>query len=392
MPRLHIQKFIEQDREWEKTLSAPPYSLRVSRDRLFGRNLVMLKYDQTCSDFSIALVREARGLVLDEDTLEPVSYAFDKFMNWGEPLADEIDWGTAAVTQKLDGSIIKAVRTDGGLMLSTNGTIDAFKAELQSQIGCPYRTFGDLALAAARNEMADAGEEGDPAAWLAGKLDEGVTYMFELTSKWNRIVVQWDEPRLHFLGCRDNRTFAETRFEDHPLAKVFHTPAVYPLRSADECLAAAKDLPVSEEGYVVRDARFRRVKIKSPLYVSVHHMRGDDGTMSYRRALSVVRANETAEVLAYFPEYGEAFARIEDGVASLAGEAERLHSDLMTKGYATRKEQAAWINSNCRVPGVAFAMLDGRIGAGADAKFRTASEAFYAMPDDRLLRLLGLKD
>jgi hypothetical protein len=50
------------------------------------------------------IVRESRGVILDEaDDWRVVARAFDKFFNYGESGADEIDWGTARVQEKVDG-------------------------------------------------------------------------------------------------------------------------------------------------------------------------------------------------------------------------------------------------------------------------------------------------
>ena len=41
--------------------------------------------------------------------------------------------------------------------------------------------------------------------------------------------------------------------------------------------------------------------MKSFAYLAVHHLK-NNGVMSYRRAVELVRTNEIDEVLAYFPE------------------------------------------------------------------------------------------
>lgn len=103
--KLDIQWFIEQHSDWEKILSEKPYALTISRDKLFGRNLLMLKYSQIDSDFNLRIVRECRGLILDEDTLEVVCHPFDKFGNAGESYCPEIDWKSCYVTEKIDGCV-----------------------------------------------------------------------------------------------------------------------------------------------------------------------------------------------------------------------------------------------------------------------------------------------
>lgn len=104
--RLLVQDFIEQHpNDWEKLLIEKPYSLIITHDRIYDKNLVMFKYSQVDSDMSIKLVQECRGLILDEDTKEIVSYPFNKFFNFGEPNAAKIDWASARIGQKIDGCV-----------------------------------------------------------------------------------------------------------------------------------------------------------------------------------------------------------------------------------------------------------------------------------------------
>lgn len=104
--KLLVQDFIEQHpNDWEKLLSEKPYSLIITHDRIYDKNLVMFKYSQVDSDMSIKLVQECRGLILDEDTKEIVSYPFNKFFNFGESNAAKIDWTSARIGQKIDGCV-----------------------------------------------------------------------------------------------------------------------------------------------------------------------------------------------------------------------------------------------------------------------------------------------
>jgi len=368
MKKLKLVDFIlKHGTDWETRLADAPYHIKVSRDEMFGRRLVMFKYSQFDSDFNDPLVRECRGLILDEDTFEVVSHAFDKFGNYGESYCPDIDWKTARVAEKLDGSLTKFVKfPDGSLLVSTNGSIDAFKTDLQEQIGCPFSTFGELIVEALRLEMARNGVEGvDPLAWMSSMLVPCYTYMFELTSPYNKIVVPQTETRLNFLGCRDNVTGLETHFADHPLSGTFRTPKVFQLASLEDCIAAAKDLTLDHEGYVVCDESFNRVKVKSPLYVSAHYMRSDDGTLSHRRAAELILENQTDEFMTYFPEYIEDFDKMRLTLDEYADRIDAAFTELSVLGLGTRKEQAAWIMANARdLSGCLFKMLDGKCASG----------------------------
>lgn len=88
---------------------------KVIKHRRHGKysNLVLFKYG-IMANFSDPIVCECRGIVLDEnDNWNVVSRAFDKFFNHGEGHAANIDWDTARVQEKLDGSLCVMYHYDG---------------------------------------------------------------------------------------------------------------------------------------------------------------------------------------------------------------------------------------------------------------------------------------
>ncbi len=370
--KLKLIDFIKEHSDWEVLLSQAPYCLNISRDKMFGRNLIMFKYSQQDSDFSNDIVKECRGIILDEDTFEPISVPYFKFFNFSEPNAAEIDWQSATILEKIDGSLVKVVKfSDQEILVSTNGVIDAFKCELNSMIGCPYNNFGELFWEAIRNQMIDYGyslDENDPVKWLADKLLLNTTYMFELCSPYNRVIVPHKETKLYFHGWRDNISLEEMRFNTCILTKIFDCPKIYNLKSLDECIAATQAMPWDEEGYVVVDKNFNRVKIKSPAYLLAHQL-ANNGNMSIRRAIDVYMAGECDEILAYFPEYKSAFDEIDkrfnDKYIELGFLVGELIANIVSGALPTRKEQAAWIMSKTKHSGILFKILNGYTGDGA---------------------------
>lgn len=399
--KLDIQYFIEQHSDWEKLLSEKPYCLTMSREQWNGMNLLMLKYDQICSNFNEPIVRECRGLILNEDTNEIVSFPFTKFGNYGEGYCPEIDWTTARCGEKIDGSLIKIVNVGDNLLISTNGTILASKAPIAEQIGCRYSFFGDIVTEQLDAVLEKSGwqkklqEEGLCALW-----EEGYTYMFELCSPWTRVVVPHKENKLYFLGKRNNETFEETYFTDDPVfSKIFDTPKVFSLKSIDDCLAATKAMPWDEEGYVVCDAKFNRVKVKSPAYLAAHRLKGN-GVLSYARALELVRMNEIDEVIAYFPEFEEALLECKSRFWKLVSRAKNavLELDVWKKansfdtqpwliesGGQKRKDLACWVmNEHADLSGLLFGIVDGKIAS--------VESFFIEVPTEKILRMLGYKE
>ena len=396
--KLNIQWFIEQHSDWEKLLSEKPYCLHITKDNFNGKNLVMFKYDQIESDMSLPIVQECRGLILDFDTNEIVSFPFKKFFNAGETNAAEIDWSSCWVGEKIDGSITKVVKIGDKLLWSTNGVPNAFNAPLAEQIGCTAKSFGDLMLIGLKNAFDEYLKKAldnhwcidkwfdSPEEWFKSLLQEGYTYIFELTSPFSKVVVQFHDTKLNFLGCRNNETFEETYFTDHDLKNYFNTPKVFPLTSLDECKKATEAMGPDQEGFVVCDKNFNRIKVKSILYVSLAHMR-NNGVLSYERGIEIVRGNELGEVLTYFPEFKPHLEKIKNAYDSLIAslnESWLAYNQLDPFIIETRKDKAIWIQKNFKVPAVGFMLIDGKVESVADwAK---------QVPAKNLVKILGFKE
>lgn len=377
MKKLKVQQFIEDHKDnWEELLSNAPYSLVISRDVFHHKNLLMLKYNQCESDFNNEIVRECRGLILDADTFEPVSVPFFKFGNIGESYCPEIDWNSAHCLEKVDGSLIKIVNIDNELFISTNGTIDAFKAPIAEQIGCSFKSFGDIVLHVLTEKLITAGD-----------FLEGYTYMFELVSPYTRVVVQHEKPDLYYLGRRNNETFEEILpFNDLYVSKLFKMPKVFSLHSIDDCINAAKELPWDEEGYVVVDKFFNRVKVKSPSYCAVHHMKGN-GTLSYERGIDIVRSNEISEVVTYFPEFKNHLDGLKEKLKQTLLFLNQAWTNylIMDSKLLSRKDKAIEIQKLFKsFSGIGFALLDHKINS--------PKEWLETCPSNKLVKFLGYKD
>lgn len=60
--KLKLLDFIRNNDNWEEVLTKPPYSIKISR----YKNYILFKYSQIESDFSLDIVRECRGIILNE--------------------------------------------------------------------------------------------------------------------------------------------------------------------------------------------------------------------------------------------------------------------------------------------------------------------------------------
>lgn len=302
MYKIELRDFILSHDNWEELLTTDPYHLKISRDGEY----IMFKYNQVFSDFNTPLVREARGIIFRESDWECVCHPFDKFGNYGESYCPEINWETASVQEKVDGSLIK-FWYDNGWHISTNGTIDAFKANLNN---VKYQNFGQLVIDAIYKVFKDEHE-------FFNMLDPKCTYMFELVSPYNRVVIPYEEVQLYFLGMRERDTGMEWNPEEMDETLYFKIPKRYTLHSLEDVQKAANALPWDQEGYVVCDADFNRVKIKSPSYVMAHYVRNNN-TINIERLVQIVLDGEQDEFLIYASDYADDLRDVEDTMHEIA--------------------------------------------------------------------------
>lgn len=236
---------------WEQELND-----RLIRTSHSG-NLVCFKYGIE-ADFSDPLVCEARGIIIDVTHQMVVCRPFDKFFNVQEQYAADIDWNTARVLEKIDGSLIKLYWYNGKWVFATSSTCDAREASVAGYKDITYRDV----IARADNYGKIPFDD----------LNKGYTYLFELVSPMTQVVIRYDNTTLYYLNARDNRTGEE---KDHEL-EGFRKPKSFPLKTIDECLEAAVELnkdpesDVTDEGFVVVDGKHNRIKIKSTAYVALH--------------------------------------------------------------------------------------------------------------------------
>lgn len=253
-------------------------------------NLVTLKYDIK-ANFRHEIVRQCRGIILDEsNNWNVVAYPFDKFFNHDEPLAAKIDWPSARVLEKLDGSLMIMYYYGGVWRAATSGMPDA--AGQPSPIH--NKTFAELFW----ETFAAKGYR------LPDNYCTNITYMFEFTSPYNHIVVPHQECNLRLIGVRQRDTGVEYRSTTQNYEMVNE----YGLRSLPSTLASLAMMdPLYQEGYVVVDRHFNRVKIKHPGYVVLHQMRS---SMSIRNAVRIIQAGKPDDIpklVATFPQWSAMF-------------------------------------------------------------------------------------
>lgn len=253
---------------------------------------VLIKYDQIESNMALEEVQEARGIVLERDTWKVMCYSFKKFFNSAEGHAAKIDWDTAHILEKLDGSLIQ-VYWDwvlGKWFAATTGTAEG-EGEVNNKLGL---IFNDLFWKTVEEKY----------NFNKKNLVKGYCYAFELTTPYNIVVKPHGESSATLLTVRDLSNLNEFHYSSlKSVSKSLEIPVVksFDLNKGNvgHILKTFESMVWYEEGYVVVDGKLDRIKIKNPAYVAVHHLKSKTAE---HNIIEVVKSNEIDEFAATFPE------------------------------------------------------------------------------------------
>ena len=257
------------------------------------KDRVVLNYNQIDSPKTHPIVVECRGLILSYPSFEVMARGFDRFYNYGEApeLSGKVDFKTSICYEKADGSYISVYHDGTEWCIATRGT--AF-AECENYSG---RIFKDMVLEAfGRDKTIDESFKA---------VRQEIVWIFEFTSPENRVVTRYKKAEMVLTGVRNKITGEFSKVDLWNLASFLPVdargPKYFDISTAEAALQAAKELKDLEEGFVIFDTvSGARVKIKSPTYVAVHHIKGEG--LTPKRISHLVTCGEVDEYLGYFPE------------------------------------------------------------------------------------------
>ena len=341
--------FISEHENWRDILK-DEYKITVKEEYPFA----IFNYGIDC-DFSNPIVQESRGIILDLDNLEVVCWPFRKFGNYNESYADKIDWNTARVQDKIDGSIIKLWwnRMTGKWQFSTNGTINADTA---------------LANQMTQDTFLNVIRKADNYCEIILRLpifNKDYTFIFELVSPETQVVVKYPKPHLYHIGTRSNISGQEMD-SDIGIEK----PKEYKLKSLDDCVTAASELNksddgqvhgVKKEGFVVVDGNWSRIKVKSPDYLMLHRM-SSNANFSKERIISMIRDGSVSvqDICEDFPNFAHYFKFYDFKISELEYQAKMFCdlTDRIFEEYSRERKAVANIIKKHRLAPIGFMHLD----------------------------------
>ena len=321
------------------------YHIKSTRHQKYP-HLICLKYSQIESPMGEKIVQQCRGIILDSaQDWQIVSYPYNKFFNYGEHHASTIDWSSAKVYEKLDGSLMVLYFYDGEWRVQSSGTPDA-----GGEVNGFGFTFAEL-FWKVWNELG-----------YHLPQEREYCFIFELMTPYNRIVVQPKNNQIVLHGARNLDTLIESEPGFWANKYGWELVKSYPLTNWTEVIKAAEMLdPMDSEGYIICDQNFNRVKVKSPQYVAISHLREGFST---RRMLEIILTNEGEEFLAYFPEWTGLYEKIKDKYQSLIEEVEAAYQQY--QHIETQKDFALAIK-HLPYSGILFSLRSGKISSVKEA-------------------------
>lgn len=236
-------------------------------------------------------------------------------------------------------SLIKMWHHNNQWRIATNGTIDAFTAEATDT-----KSYGDLVVEALGGL--------DKVPDFCSILDKNYTYMFELVSPETQLIVSYPETKLYFLGRRNIVSMREDK--EKPNYPGIRAPKQYPLSSIDECLAYVKTMTKDEEGFVVRDKYFRRIKIKSPEYL-IAFGANNNNRITEKRIIRMLKNNTIDDFLAYCPQHK---AKVDDVLSRIFAICAQLEDDWATNQPVSSRKEFALRIKNLKTKGFLFCKYD----------------------------------
>lgn len=207
-----------------------------------------------------------RGVITDDLTGEVIVKPFSKFFNY-EEVPNEVPWTTSEyvyIQEKMDGSLGILFNYKGEWILSTRGSFTS--------------------------EQALRGMQILKSSYILDTFEKSIAYICEIIYPENRIVVNYNEEKITFLGAVLNRSFDWNEVDEDELhwttalayfkasgIKAKHIVRTIQVFKKDLGHELYKNLKAlnrqNEEGYVLRfHPSNTRIKIKFEDYITLHRV------------------------------------------------------------------------------------------------------------------------
>jgi len=352
---------------------------RFSNDR----TKASLNYDQILIRNGDRLAEQCRGMVVrvlaaspadDERMVRPVGHVavvawpMDRFYNHGDVAAAPVDWGCPRlrVDEKLDGTMIVLYHDADRWHVATRGVPEADLPIHAGHLEVGDMTFSELFWWALRCTLVGqvCAHAGDHRDWcidaLGAHLRTDITYVLELTSHVNQVVVRYESPGVTLLAARRTSTGEELHLDEIELPGV-PRPRTWPLADAASVTAFVNNaLPSELEGAVVIDGSFRRLKVKSKAWVMASRAK-DSVTSSARNALEAIILEKADDIVPLLPsDAGDRLLRMQSAYVRYCRGVDRAFAAIKDASDGSRKDFAVRVSALHDWSAPYFALLDRR--------------------------------
>jgi hypothetical protein len=313
---------------------------------------VSLNYNQIATPRRDILARECRGLILSRVDHEPIDITkpfeakvlartFTRFFNYGEEECQEFDFSSAIAEDKLDGSLLIHYFDDANSKwtFATRSSPDA-----EGNVYDFKFSFHDLATSVFTKNQIDS-----------NLFDKDKTYLFELTSAYNQVVVPYEESSVTLLGIRSRITGQEYKTVSDadvniPRVKQWKFSTLEDISKFVESRTAKE-----AEGVVLVDSNFNRCKVKSSHYIHYHKKVGGR-RLTKRAILGFILQGVDDDLLPYVSKFERAtFLRYREKLAVLD---KQFKDDVSSLQGLTKKEVAMQLQNKHPFKSAIFAMID----------------------------------
>lgn len=285
---------------------------------------------------------KCRGLVVRKDGTI-LNYPFDRFFNdFESDCKSDIDWSTAVAQEKIDGSLISVFHNGKDWEITTRGS---FYPKLDSG-----------------SESIDYAEEFKRLFKNFSLLDKDKCFIFELVSKKNRIVTKYDWEFVTLIGARDLGTLKEKSqnwLNEFAILIEVIRPKQVSVQNIEECKKLFEGLRPDEEGLVIVDNQFNRIKLKQESYLKMSKVK----SLKDEEIFEYVKGNLEidAEFIHSFPEVEEKINEIMLKWEEYQREFEVILNKFYPYLKVSRKEFAIRVVQYPRFRAALFAHVDGKI-------------------------------
>jgi hypothetical protein len=286
--------------------------------------LVALCYEHTKTPKN-AITNECRGIVLNKNTFEIIAYPFTRFGDYEPKKETNFDFSDFKCFDKIDGSLISLYFYGDQWNIATKSMPDG-----RGKIFELDKTHEQLFW-----EIWD--EKG-----LDMPIHKDFTYIFELKYPSNRqFITQTKNKTIHLIGLRNIRTFEEMDVEEALKANIipqWHIAPLKAMKNISEIWEIAITLdPATDEGFVLLDKKFNRLKVKSPAYELIALLRSENkdpllneqvNRDNFKRLLSIAKYTSEKGFLKRYPHCATDFERIIKAKVLLAEKLEHILQEV----------------------------------------------------------------